>query len=204
MNFTILASLIVLSIALMVAIKRQAKKADSIDRDFWDREARSNMVRKKSLDNLDYINIPLEQFPTNLLNDDAEVMDYIDVLSELTGKKIVNFSGFSNTDLKLEYGAGNLPELSEYDSNYTVMVRTIQAWADRLLSAGYGKEASLLMEYAISTGTDITATYDKLADYYFEKKEFGDIDKLIYRAELLKSPNKKIILKHLKDNYPQL
>ena len=60
---------------------------------------------------LRYIKIPLETFPTHLLNDDAAVMECIETIESLTSMKIVNLTGWSNTDLKLEYGTANINDL---------------------------------------------------------------------------------------------
>ncbi len=204
MNLGILASLIIFSLTLSILIKRQSSKQQKIDRDYWDRERRANLTSRKSLDNLKYINIPLERFATHLLSEDDNVREYIETLSDLTSQKIVNFTGFTNTDLKMAYGAGNLPFLSECDHNYTIMVRTLQKWANALIKAGFANEACAIMEFAVSTGTDITATYEALAEFYFDQKRYSDIDNLISMANNLKSANKKIIVKHLSDKYPQL
>ena len=37
------------------------------------------------------------------------------LIEALKEKKILNLSGFTNTDLKLEYGVGNLTDLTDYD-----------------------------------------------------------------------------------------
>lgn len=204
MKFPILASLIVFSFILSFAIKLSNSRMQKKNAEFWAREFKSNSIRKKPTDNLKFLTIPLESFPTNLLNDNQSVLECIDILENLTTEKIVNLTGFTNTDLKLEYGTANLTALSAYDHNYTVMIRTIQKWADILLDENYKKEAVILMEYALSTGTDISATYYKLAEYYSENRDYSSVDKLIAHAECLKSSNKKVILRHLKEQYPQL
>ncbi|MGN0401245.1 MAG: hypothetical protein ACI4HQ_03140 [Acetatifactor sp.] len=204
MNFAFLASFIALILVISIAIRKQAKQTKQNDAEFWSREQRANAVRRKSLDNLNYIQIPLEKFPTNLMQEDLRILECIDIMESLTSRKIVNFTGYSNTDLKLEYGTGNLEALTEYDQNYTVLVRTLQKWADLLLEGGYEKEASVLMEYAVSIDTDVSRTYYLLANYYVSCGKMVQIDYLKKKAETLRSANKEVILRNLREKYPDV
>ena len=199
MKLGFLASFIALILIISISIKRQNSNFKKKEDDFWARERQANSVRRKSLDGLNYIKIPLETFPTHLLNDNTIVMDCIDTLESLTSQKIVNLTGWSNTDLKLEYGTANINILSEYDQNYTVLVRTLQKWADELLTAGFADEAAVLMEFAAGTGTDTGRTYYRLSDYYASRGKWEQIDRLIQIAERLRSSNKETIVKHLRE-----
>ena len=204
MNFGFLASFIALILVISITIRKQAKHTKESDEEFWSREHRANNVRRKPLDNLNYIHIPLEKFPTNLMQDNSNVLECIDIIESLTSCKIVNFTGFSNTDLKLEYGTANLELLTEYDQNYTVLVRTLQKWADLLLESGYQQEASVLMEYAVSIDTDISRTYYLLEDYYVSCYKIVQIYYLKKNAETLRSANKEVILRNLREKYPDV
>lgn len=201
MTLAFLASLIAFMLFLSISIRHQNKLAQEKEKSFWEREARANSIRRKSLDGLSYIKIPLETFPTHILQNDSTVQKCISTLEVLTSQKIVNLTGYTNTDLKLEYGTANITVLSEYDQNYTVLVRTMQKWADILLETGYVEEAVVLMEFAVSTGTDISNTYYKLADYLATRGEYDRIEGLISTAENLRSSGKNTIVKHLREQY---
>lgn len=203
MNLTFLASFIAFILILSFVIKRQSSQYRKKEELFWTRERQANAVRRKPLDGLRYIEIPLENFPTHILQNDGTVLDCISTLETLTSRKIVNLSGYTNTDLKLEYGTANITALSEYDQNYTVLVRTLQKWADVLLETGYAEEASVLMEFAVSTGTDVSRTYYELADYWASQGETIQIGRLISMAENLRSSNKTAIVRHLREKYPE-
>lgn len=199
MSFYILASLIILGIFVASTVQRRKKEMENAEKEFWNREYRANNVRKKSLDNLKYITIPIQTFPTNVLNDNPVILECIETLSELTTSKIVNLTGMTNTDLKLEFGTANITALSEYDENYTSMVVTLQKWADELLKEGRYDEASILMEFSVSTGCDITRTYLKLAEYYSLNLRDEEIEKLIGLAASLNSSNKNTIMRKLQN-----
>lgn len=201
MNLALLASLIILALTMAHAIKRQAKKKTQTEESFWARERQSNSVRKKPLDNLEYITIPIERFPTDLLRENPAVLECIEILETLSAQKIVNFTGYSNTDLKLEYGTANITILTEYDANYTVLVRTLQKWADILLENDYIAEAQSLMEFAVDTRTDVSRTYYKLAEIYASHLETGRIHELIKTAETLHSSKKDTIVRTLRESY---
>lgn len=204
MNFGFLGAFILFTIIISYNIKKQARREKRNEKNFWARESQANSVRRKPLDGLRYIHIPLEQFPTHLLNDNSTVLECIEILETLTSQKIVNLTGWSNTDLKLEYGAANITLLSEYDQNYTLLVRTLQKWADELIAAGYGKEASVIMEFAVSTNTDVSNTYYRLADYWISQGEGSRIEQLIHTAEGLRSSNRNAILRHLREKRTQI
>ena len=199
MNIGFLASFITFSLLVSYNIKKQARRGRRNEKNFWAREAQANSVRRKPLDGLNYVKIPLERFPTHVLNENPEVLECIGIMESLTPLKIVNLTGWTNTELKLEYGAANITALSEYDQNYTLLVRTLQKWADALLEAGHGAEASVLMQFAVSTQTDVSRTYYKLADYWFSRGEAFRLDQLIHTAEALRSSNRDSILRHLRE-----
>lgn len=58
MSLKILASLIILIAVVAHATKRQQRIAENREKEFWARERKANSVRKKPLDDLDYVKIP--------------------------------------------------------------------------------------------------------------------------------------------------
>ena len=170
---------------------------------FWQKEHSANSVRKKSLEGLNYLSIPLEQLPTKAHSEDSFIMEYIETLSTLSGCKIVNFTGISNTDLKLTYGTANITVLTEYDQNYTILVTTLQKWADKLYSLADMDSARAVLEYAVSIGSDVTRTYLLLADIYKKQGTGERIEDLITAASKLTTPSGKIILRKLQEKMPE-
>ena len=183
--------------------RRQRALTEKKEQEFWDREKKANSVRKKPLDGLDYVKIPLEKLPMNALSEDEKAREYKELLTYLSTQPVVNLTGFTNTDLKLEYGTANITPLSQYDQNYTVLVRTLQQWADLLLESGLTEDAETVLAYAVSIGTDVSHTYYALAKIYAGREEYDKIADLILRAEELRSALRNSIVRTLQESYPQ-
>ena len=201
MKFPFFASFIVFIIWLAYEIKKHNRIDKKAQNSFWEKEALANSVRKKSLENLTYISIPIESLPMNLLMEDEVMKDIYKTISILKDKKIVNFTGYSNTELKLQYGAPNITVLTEYDQNYTLLARTLQKWAELLYKNNYMNESKSVLEFAVSTHTDVSKTYKLLADIYFSEGDFDGIRRLVDTASTLNSVMKNAIVRTLKESY---
>ena len=176
--------------------KRATAQQKKVTEDFWSREDQANQIRRKDISNLPYITIPLEKFPIGI-SDDEELTDYENDLKTLASRKILNLSHQSNTDLKLAYGPANLPALSEYDQNYTTLLRNLVAYADCLIKNGFKAEAVPVLEFGISIDSDIRANYTLLAELYKEQGNASKIQELIDKAASLDSMMRSAILEQL-------
>ena len=176
--------------------KRATAQQKKVTEDFWSREDQANQIRRKDISNRPYITIPLEKFPIGI-SDDEELTDYENDLKTLASRKILNLSHQSNTDLKLAYGPANLPALSEYDQNYTTLLRNLVAYADCLIKNGFKSEAVPVLEFGISIDSDIRANYTLLAELYKEQGKTAKIQELIDKAASLDSMMRSAILEQL-------
>lgn len=199
MNFIFFASILILSLVIALTLSKAKKQTAATQQEYWAREREANNTRRKSLDDLNYIKIPLEDFPMDLLNDVAKVDDYKQIIRALSESPIVNFTGINNTELKLRYGAPNIDLLTTYDQNYTLLVRTLQQWAQSLYDAGYIKEACQLLEFSVSTGTDVSGTYRLLCEIYKKQNTPEKIGSLYPIAETLNSAMQKTIVRILQE-----
>lgn len=195
--FPFLASFIIFIAWLTYEIKKHEKMEDNALNDFWAREHKANNTRRKSLDGLNYIKIPFECIPKSLLPYDDGVQDCLSTLERLSDKKIVNLTGYTNTDLKIEYGTANLTVLSSYDENYTLYARTIYKLAKLYLDNGYESNARVLLEKGVESGTDIRDTYLLLKDMYAKNHEEDKLKALVEAASSLRSANRDAILRSL-------
>ena len=244
MKTLFLSSLISFCLLIFLLNKRHSKMEKSMKDAFWKREEEANHTRRKSLDNLPYITIPLEELPlachitddtadvrntddatdVRIIGDAADVRNTGDtadvrntgdtaaneaiseeckeILRSLSTQKIVNLTGYTNTDLKLSYGTANITCLTEYDQNYTLLVSTLQKWAEALYRGGAKKECRQVLEYAVSIGTDVSHTYFLLADLYDEEGESDLKCSLIEKASGLSSLSSKVIVRTLQGSGP--
>ena len=209
MKFPFLASIIIVAFFFNVSMRRVSRKEEAREMSFWEKERKSNNVRRKSLENLDYICIPVDVLPFGTSGSNKELENSEQNVLALKDEKIVNLTGITNTDLKLEYGTANITELSLYDQNYTALVRALQNWGKALYDAGRYEDSAKVLEFAVKTRSDITATYKLLIDMYktklflsapeIEKK----INSLIPIADNLNSLSRLTILKLLGCNETQ-
>ncbi len=108
---------------------------------------------------------------------------------DISGLDYVDF-----TDLKLQYGAANLPALTQYDQNFTLLVRTLNSWGHRLDELSQYPEAIAVLSFAVKIGSDVKATYQLLAKLYQQEGESQKIQELKASAEQLNSLMKHPIL----------
>lgn len=203
MKFPFLATFILFIVLFNIRIRLVSRKEEQKEEKFWDRELRSNSVRKKSLDTLEYVHLPYDLLPFGTAGDDENLKEIEDELTALKDLKIVNLTGITNTDLKLEYGTANITALTEYDQNYTSLVIALQKWGDALYTLGRFEDATSVLEFAVKTRTDITATYRLLIDMYKTKLGLNEqeiqrkLDSLVPIANSLNSLSRSTILKLL-------
>lgn len=198
MKFYILASLIIFALVISHNLRKYKKIQSDEKMSFWQREQLANSTRRKSLDGLEYIRISPESLPIHTMEDDPQVAECLRVINDLSLQPVVNLTGLTNTDLKLEYGTANITALTEYDQNYTRLVSTLQRWADLLYNGGFPNETRQILEFALSTRTDVSRSYDLLADIYLQSGQPEKLAGLLQTAETLNSLNKEVILRHLK------
>ena len=171
--------------------KKGSAQQKKVTEEFWEKEHQSNSVRKKDISQLDYITIPFEKFPQKFNTDSEEAF------FSFADKPMLNLTGISNTDLKLNYGTANLAILSEYDTNYTDMIAILPQYALELFDLGELDSAKTLLEFGISTNADSAKIYKQLADIYQTEGNTNNIQELLTKAETLPTYTKCAIQKEL-------
>ena len=195
----VLPYFIILLAIFQFFLKKNTKKHEELNKEFWKRERESNTVRKKDISALNYIIIP-DTLPVPVDYSGSEGSNLKTALNNFytfKDKKMLNLTGKSNTDLKAAYGAANLDALSEYDENCTQMLKSIIPLATELNKSGLTDEAAAYLEFGISCHTDITQNYIMLGEYYASKGNKDKIQHLVNVAESLDSLTKKTIISRL-------
>lgn len=189
--FPFLAIFITFCLVLTYYIKKNDASQQKVEEEFWEKERLSNTIRKQDISKLDYITIPLEKIPEKLHTSTEKK------LFALAEKPMLNFTGITNTDLKLKYGTANITVLSEYDNNFTDFVALLPEYTQELLDAGQKQTAQMLLEFAVDCKADSCKIYHQLAVIYQENNCPEKIHHLLTKSETLPELTQKAIQKDL-------
>ena len=184
---------------IFVFMKITSEKPGDGIRSFRERERRADSTLKQPLDNLPFIQVPLDSIPSPEPAVNEKCAAILNELNTLAGKKIVNLTGISNTDLKLTYGAPNLPILTEYDQNFTSLCMNLHELGCEYKLTGLEDEAITTFNAAVNVGTDISGTYTTLAEMYAEKGLYVEIQRLINCADNIRSLTRTSTIKKLQN-----
>lgn len=173
---------------LTYQLRKTTNAQKEVEDNFWTREREANFVRPKDISNLCYITIPDGLLPLNIESDtEKEIATFID-------KKMLNLTGMTNTDVKLEYGRQNFDKLSTYDDNFTQFIKLVPEYAKELMDANQVSDARNLLEFAVKNKADIRQIYQLLSSIYVDSGESGKINNLIAYAQNLDSLTKNMII----------
>lgn len=180
----ILIFFILFIIWVNVKTKRGTENNSKWDTAYWEKERKANFVRRKDISDLDYITISEEELP---FSDTAEGEEKYrqDEVRRILSCKSLNLSGMSNADIKLKYGTANFPELSMYDQNYILLIRNLGLWGSYLHKNcdGQDSRAKIILERAVSLGSDIKDTYVSLTEIYLAEHHPEKVQELIRHVE---------------------
>lgn len=196
LGVSLLIAVITFCFIISRSIANHNRNADKGLKSFWENEAKANATRKTDISSLDYITVDVALLPMDKLKE-AGFENLAEQLDNLSTKKIINLSMYSNTDLKLMYGAANLNELSDCDNNYTLTIRLLNKIGKVLIDAGKNDLAMEFLSYGISIGSDISTTYLMLAELYKANGQDDELDQLIIKAGALNSISKSAIINKL-------
>lgn len=178
----ILICFIVFILWFRVKSKQADKLSNNPKEEFLKREHEANFTRKKDISGLDYIIVSEDALPF-LETDDEEEARLQNNVKDIMSRKMLNLSGMTNTDIKLEYGHANLDILSEYDQNFSMFLTSLDRWSSYLYEKGDTKRSMQILEYAVASGSDITSTFTTLAKIYLDNNEPEKVQSLIDTAE---------------------
>lgn len=195
MHFTVPIIIIAFSVVFKMIVNRKPK--NDPDAEFMERERQANLTPRKDISGLPYIKVPVSELPLDVPTDSEETKERQDIIRSMSDKQILNLTGITNTDLKLEYGAPNINILSAADGNYTKLVQAIAYLSADYMNSQHLAEARKLLEYGISIGTDSKKNYLMLASIYKEEGQPEKISGLIESAKSIDSLLKDSIISSL-------
>lgn len=192
-----LVTFIVFIIWFRVKMKRNNSTISEENVTFWERERQSNFVRKKDISHLELLTVDLSQLPF-IDNPDEREEELTATVRKYADTRMMNLSGFSNTDLKEQYGTGNLEELTEWDQNFMYFIRSLNQWGVYLCKIKDYARSKVVMEYSVSIGSDISTVYTTLGEIYAREDNLAKIDELIELVAATDFLLKDAIIKKLK------
>lgn len=212
MKFPFFASFLIFILVLQHNMRRNKKSHEQEETAFWHRESSANDVRKQSLEDLHYVTFQAQPFYpltlldaaacTEFLDRNPEAKDMISRFLFLENQKMVNLTEFTNTDLKFKYGVANLNTLTEYDTNYNELITLLHNYGTLFTKDGYETQSLTILEYAVSIGSDISATYTTCAEIYLKNNMPEKFDWLKKEAEKISTSRKTSIINKLNSLYP--
>lgn len=157
-------------IIILVVIQLYIKKSDTSQKNnikkFWEREQKANATRKKDISTLKYIEwdttLPVKENNTllsDILKNNPKADSAYNKIISVKDKNIINLTEYSNTDLKLKYGVANLEALTEYEDNYTLLIKNLAVLGHILKEQDDITDATHYLEYSIRIGSDIRFRY---------------------------------------------
>ena len=150
-----------LSIRYAVLNKRREEKFDR----FWEKEKEADHTPAKDLSTVSFLKVPIQSFPMGKWEDD-EIAMIEERLRALSEKKLLNLTGKTNTELKLEYGTANLEIMSAIGEDFNELTVLLVDYAKALMEKHDYEGAAAVLEYGMSVGTDVSSDYTLLADCY--------------------------------------
>ena len=195
MHFTVPIIIIAFCVVFKMIVDRKPKSDPGAD--FLALERKANLTPRKDISGLPYIRVPASELPLDVPTDREEVQEYQETIKGMSDKQVLNLTGLTNTELKLEYGAPNINILSAADANYTRLVQAISYLAADYIDHQHITEARQLLEYGVSIGTDSKRTYLMLASIYKEEGHSEKIQDLIESANKIESLLRESIITSL-------
>lgn len=176
---------------------RRAKKiATNETREFWKRENEANCTSKKSIDSIPLVPYTLDLLPP-LDQSVPELAKYHSILTHLSGKPIANLNQYSNTELKLNYGAMNFSKLYQYDKNYIELIRCLNQIADYYIEMRSYELAIPFLKYSIELD-QTNKSYILLARCYLALNDTKNLEKLKETIHNLSETKQLTLMKQIK------
>lgn len=177
--------------------RKHDKLSETQSKQFWDREEAANHTRNKDISSIQYITLEPQQIPT-IENPSEQIEQCILQVQNLLKNKMADLSGYSNTDLKLEYGVGNFTKLAEYDTNYINLSGALSNLAKHYYNEHYLDQAEAVYQLTFWIGSHKVTDYQGLAKIYVAQDKPEKISSLIQSVQELNLPREEAIISALR------
>ena len=171
-------------------------KREKIVAAFWEREEEALHTPAKDLSQVSYVKVPVDSFPIGECDDD-ELMLMEEELQELSAKPLLNLNGMTNTDVRITYGTPNFDAVTAMGEDFDRLIVLLCDYAKGLLEHELISEAIVVLEYAVSIGSDVSETYTLLGECYSESGRKDALAGLIETVEQSSMPLKESVIRTL-------
>ncbi|MCR5691294.1 MAG: hypothetical protein K6G62_03655 [Eubacterium sp.] len=175
--------------------KKEAKEESDA---FWAREDAANSARNKDISNLPLVKIQEDDLPIFETGDES-VHYYVGRVREIIKMPMMDFSDYSNTDLKLAYGVGNFKTLSQYDETFHAFLLDLSNLARAYYTAGMKEAAIETYLFAIKEGSRRLSDFESLARIYLETDHPEKLSQLLSQVREMNLPHQESIEKTLQE-----
>lgn len=165
--FPFFLAFIICAIVIFTLMKSGSKKHENEMDEYFKREREADATPAKDISTLSYITIPIDTFPIGNFteDDDEETLSIIeDKILSLNEKPLLNLSGKTNTDLKLEYGAPNLKKMQEISDDFDEMEITLLDYSKALMEKGHYSECIPVLEFLVNKGSGMKTAKELLEE----------------------------------------
>ncbi len=178
MPFLALTLILLLALSGRIAYlesKEREKAAAFIE---TERRASTTVIGEKKMRDIEFVEpsmdfiIPNDRYTSTTLAIQDELRPFFRL-------KMANFSGATNTQLKLEYGAQNLDKLTEYEENFVQFETILDRYIKALISEEKYQTAMEIAEYIIDAKATISGIYMSLCDCYIHLNDASALNQLI-------------------------
>jgi hypothetical protein len=183
-------------------LRKNNKIENKAKNEFWQKERKSLVVRKKEFSKEDYIvpditnltlSIPKDMVP----GDELQLKQLVKKIKDLSTHDMMNFSDLSNTELRLRFGTANQSIITNNEYTYNNFLKALASYANLMNDYNLAEESMIALEQCISLGSDFSEHFSHLGQLYINKHMQTELNSLKETANNLISLNKKGILEKL-------
>ncbi|MCL2217270.1 MAG: hypothetical protein FWB91_09675 [Defluviitaleaceae bacterium] len=171
----VVASLAVIFV-IAYAVRRHTRQQDEINRRFLEEEEAANSVRKKEIESELFYTPDLAALPAIPEGDPHSVKR----CAKRTMLRLPR--PMTNLELKKQYGLAQMDSIAQYEENFNEYLKAITAWAGDLAEAGELRDALVLLNEAVSLGSEFRNSYKLAADIHVKNRDEIKLQELRFKV----------------------
>jgi len=194
---------IILIVLFQHHLRKNMRLENQAREQFWAKEQKSLIVRRKDFSSTDYILIPkntldLSQPPNLDLGEKLYFKQLLKQINALEEQDMMNFSNLTNSEIRLKFGTANQTVISNNELNYNNYLKALAIIAKFFIEYTQDEKAIDILERCIEMNSDYTDHFITLAKLYQKHSQNVKLKQLLLTASNLETPLKKGLLEKLK------